>query len=77
MLNTDSTLEHDGTRLGYLYRIAEEVRPDDVTEYPHTAMPLTYEFVTKRDLKLELTARIDASAPLDMPADDPNLTLKV
>ena len=40
-------------------------------------MPLTYEFVTKRDLKLELAARIDASAPLDMPADDPNLTLKV
>ena len=40
-------------------------------------MPLTYEFVTKRDLKLELAAQIDASAPLDMPADDPNLTLKV
>ena len=56
---------------------AEEVRPDDVTEHPHTAMPLTYEFVTKRDLKLELAARIDASAPLDIPADDPNLTLKV
>ena len=77
VLNTDSTIEHDGTRLGYLYRIAEEVRSDDVTEHPHTTMPLTYEFVTKRDLKLELAAQIDASAPLDIPADDPNLTLKV
>lgn len=68
---------HDGARAGYLYRVAEEVGAGDVWQHPRTTMPLSYEFVTGRELRLELVDSIPANARPQPIADDPELTLNI
>ncbi len=75
-VNVDSTLTHDGRLSGYLYRICEPLRIGDVIE-ENSTMPLTYEFRTTRDLKVELSKQTRAGDALDIPADNPELTLNV
>lgn len=75
-VNIDSTLTHDGRHSGYLYRIAEPLNACDVFE-ENSSMPLTYEFRTTRDLKVELSRRTNRGDVFDIPADDPELTLNV
>lgn len=74
---TDGTITHGGTRPGYLYRVAEPVGPGDAIPHPRTTMPLSYEFVTQRELRLELVCALEPDAPVKLPAQDPGLTLNV
>lgn len=77
MIGVDSRIAHDGKAPGYLYRVNGALMPGDVVQSPHTSMPLTYEWLTTRELKLELVSRVDANARLDIPEDNPELTLNV
>lgn len=50
----DGSIRHNGTLPGFLYRIAEEVTPEDVTPHPHTTMVEGQEWLTTRELGLTL-----------------------
>ncbi len=52
----ERTIKHTGTQAGYLYRIAEEVRPGDVYPHPQTTMEPGQEWLTTRALHVELIA---------------------
>jgi hypothetical protein len=47
-------IKHNGTEAGFLYRIAEEVAPEDVTPHPRSAMEFGKEWLTGRALRLTL-----------------------
>lgn len=53
----DGTIKHDGTALGYLYRVSEEVRPDDVYPHPHPINADRWEWLTRRELRVQLIER--------------------
>ena len=48
------TVKHDGITPGYLYTIADEIGPDDVYPHPHPVNVTRWEWLTNRELKLEL-----------------------
>ncbi|MBI3973076.1 MAG: hypothetical protein HY332_17495 [Chloroflexi bacterium] len=47
-------VKHSGTTPGYLYVVAEEVRPEDVYPHPHPVNVSRWEWLTKRELRLQL-----------------------
>jgi hypothetical protein len=47
-------IKHSGTRPGFLYRVAENVSVEDVYPHPRTTMQPGDEWLTKRDLRVEL-----------------------
>lgn len=55
---TDETgkryIKHTGQMAGFLYRVAESVRSEDVYPHPHTTMEPELEWLTTRDLRVEL-----------------------
>jgi len=53
-LSDDRIFKHDGKKPGFLYRIAEDITPYDVQPHPHSTMPEGKEWITTRDLKVEL-----------------------
>ena len=48
------TVKHDGVTPGYLYTVADEIGPDDVRPHPHPVNLTRWEWLTNRELKLEL-----------------------
>ena len=53
-LSEDGSVKHDGTTNGYLYLIAEEVRPEDVSPHPHPANAARWEWLAQRELRVLL-----------------------
>ncbi len=53
-VDDDGTIKHSGTVPGYLYRIAEHVEPGDVYPHPNSSMGPDLEWLTTRELRLEL-----------------------
>ena len=53
-LSDDGTVKHDGTAAGYLYLVAEEVSPEDVSLHPHPANAARWEWLTQRELRVLL-----------------------
>ena len=47
-------IKHTGTQPGLLYRIAEEIRPGDVYPHPETTMAPGQEWLTTRELRVQL-----------------------
>ncbi|GAG23995.1 unnamed protein product, partial [marine sediment metagenome] len=47
-------IRHDGTVPGFLYRIAEDLRPGDVYPHPHSSMGAGKEWLTSRELRVIL-----------------------
>lgn len=47
-------IRHNGTQPGFLYRIAEEIGPRDAHPHPRTTMEPGQEWLTDRELRLEL-----------------------
>ena len=47
-------VKHDGVTPGYLYIVADEIGPDDVYPHPHPVNITRWEWLTNRELKLEL-----------------------
>jgi hypothetical protein len=52
-------IKHDGTMPGYLYIIVDKVQPKDVVSYPHTTMGVGDEWLTTRELHLQLLCPTD------------------
>ena len=50
-------VKHDGVAPGYLYAVSDEIGPDDVRPHPHPANAARWEWLTNRELKLELVER--------------------
>lgn len=48
------TVKHDGATPGYLYTVADEIGPDDVHPHPHPVNATRWEWLTNRELKMEL-----------------------
>ena len=48
------TVKHDGAIPGYLYTIADEIGPDDVYPHPHPVNVTRWEWLTNRELQIEL-----------------------
>jgi 2'-5' RNA ligase len=53
-IDDDGSIKHTGRLPGFLYRIAEPVAPEDAYAHPRTTMPPGKEWLTRRELKLEL-----------------------
>ena len=47
-------IKHNGTEAGFLYRIAEEIGPQDVAPHPRSAIGFGKEWLTGRVLRLTL-----------------------
>ncbi len=47
-------VQHNGVLPGYLYRVAEQVTPEDVYPHPHSTMPAGAEWITRRPLRVTL-----------------------
>lgn len=53
-ISDDGRIKHNGTRPGFLYRIAEEVSLDDIRPHPRSTMRAGVEWLTNRELRVEL-----------------------
>jgi hypothetical protein len=58
-VSDDGRIKHNGSRLGYLYIIEEEIKPDDVIPHPHTTMAAGDEWLTKRELSVQLLGLVE------------------
>ena len=57
-VDDDGSFLHDGVLPGYLYEIAENLLPQDLTAHPFSSMTFGKEWLTNRELPLHLIARI-------------------
>ena len=55
-------VRHDGQSPGYLYVISEAIGPDDVRPHPHPVNLDRWEWLTERELTLELIERTVVTA---------------
>ena len=53
-LSDKSKVKHNGVAPGYLYAVSDEIGPGDVHPHPHPANAARWEWLTNRELKLEL-----------------------
>jgi hypothetical protein len=53
-MQDDGSIHHNGTQPGLLYRVAEAISDDDVYPHPNSSMAPGLEWLTRRDLQLEL-----------------------
>lgn len=58
---SDESLKHDGATPGYLHVVAEEIAPDDVRPHPHPVNAARWEWLTRRELRLELVERTEVT----------------
>lgn len=55
-------IRHNGEAPGYLYTVAEAVGPEDVRPHPHPVNVDRWEWLTERELKLELIGKTVVAA---------------
>ena len=48
------TVKHDGVTPGYLYTVVDEIGPHDVYPHPHPVNVTRWEWLTNRELQIEL-----------------------
>jgi len=53
-MSDDGQIKHNGTVRGYLYTVTERIEVDDVIPHPHTTMPPGDEWITTRELRVQL-----------------------
>lgn len=53
-VSDNGQIKHNGTVPGYLYIIVDKVQPKDVVLHPHTTMGAGDEWLTTRELRLQL-----------------------
>ena len=53
-LSDDGQIKHNGALPGFLYTISEDVQPDDVMPHPQSSMQPGLEWLTNRELRLEM-----------------------
>lgn len=52
-------MKHSSTQAGFLYRVAEAILPEDVYPHPRTSMEPGQEWLTNRELRVELISTTD------------------
>jgi len=60
-VSDEGAIKHNGTLPGYLYRIAEEIGPEDVYPHPRTTMEANKEWLTRRKLRLALIGPVSVN----------------
>ena len=58
----DGTIRHNGRAAGLLYVIDENVLPEDTGPHPRTTMPVGWEWLTRRTLRLRLLGPVELTA---------------
>ena len=61
-MDDDGAIKHNGTQTGLLYYIAETVGPGDAYPHPNSSMTPGKEWLTARDLRLELIGPVEIVA---------------
>jgi hypothetical protein len=51
-ISDDGEIKHNGTKKGYLYKIVEELKQNDIIVHPSCKSNDTWEFITQRDLEI-------------------------
>ena len=66
----DGTVKHDGTAPGYLHVVAEEIRPEDIYPHPHPVNAARWEWLTNREVRLQLLERTQVREDEQLTEDD-------
>jgi hypothetical protein len=66
-VDDNDQVKHNGTRPGFLYIIADVIAPDDVVPHPHTTMEAGDEWLTTRELVLQLIGPTEIVASEQFP----------
>ncbi len=53
-MSDEGEIKHNGVTPGYLYAVSDGMGPDDVHPHPHPVNATRWEWLTNRELKLEL-----------------------
>ena len=61
-VSDEGRIRHNGTAPGYLYRLSEPVGPDDVYAHPRSTMEPGAEWLTRRELRVELIGPVEVAA---------------
>jgi hypothetical protein len=56
-ISNDGNVKHNGTTPGYLYTIVGKIAAEDVRPHPHPANAAHWEWLTNRELDVELVAQ--------------------
>lgn len=67
---SDDSLKHDGVTSGYLHIVAEEIAPEDVHPHPHPVHAARWEWLTRRELRLELIERTTVTEGESLTAEE-------
>lgn len=52
-VSDDGEIKHNGKLTGRVYRIIEKVTPEDIYPHPKSSMDTGWEWITKREFRLE------------------------
>jgi predicted transcriptional regulator len=67
----DGKIKHNGKSKGRVYRVADEVNVDDIYEHPRSSMEKGWEYITKKEFKLELLYEYEVTHyPEDILSED-------
>jgi len=58
-VSDDGQIKHNGMMRGYLYAVAEGIEPGDVIPHPRTTMSPGDEWLTTRELRVQLLYRTE------------------
>ncbi len=61
-VDDDGQVKHNGTKPGFLYIIAEDIQPGDIVPHPRTTMEPGDEWLTTREMALQLIGSTEIDA---------------
>jgi len=61
-ISDDGVIKHNGSMPGFLYRIDDAIKPNDVRPHPNSSMEWGREWLTNRELRVKL---IDSTLVVD------------
>jgi len=68
-VSDDGKIRHDGKLRGRVYRVTGRLTFDDISEHPRSSMKKGWEWITKKELKLEFLYEFSPS-PDDVLSED-------
>ena len=74
-VSDDGSIRHNGKVKGYVYQIIDTVTPDDIYKHPATTMEEEWEWITRKDFRLELLYEYERK-PDDTLSEDEISTLR-
>ena len=74
-VSDDGSIRHNGKEKGYIYQIIDTVTPDDIYKHPKTTMDEGWEWITRKEFRLEFLYAY-TSEPEDILTEDEIKALK-